>query len=68
MLGVKRYRVAYNALGAGAARENEFGLSSPVRIISVGRQIVGKNPENIIRAIEGLPMVSLTLLGTGPLA
>ena len=66
-LGVTRYRVAYNALSPALRVKNEFGLSSPVRIVSVGRQIVGKNPENIIRAVAGLPTVRLTLLGSGPL-
>ncbi|MGB9115072.1 glycosyltransferase [Bradyrhizobium sp.] len=65
--GVKRYRVAYNVLGAGARSKNNFELSSPVRIISVGRLVVGKNPENIIRALARLPMVHLTVVGTGPL-
>jgi glycosyltransferase involved in cell wall biosynthesis len=66
-VGVKRYRVAYNVLGAGSKRKSSFTLSSPVRIISVGRLVVGKNPENVIRAIARLPIVQLTVVGTGPL-
>ena len=65
--GVKHYRVAYNVLGAGARPKSSFELGSPVRIISVGRLVVGKNPENVIRSIKNLPMVRLTMVGTGPL-
>lgn len=67
LLGVKRYRVAYNVLGAGPRPKMDFRLSAPVRVISVGRLIVGKNPENVIRAIARLPMAHLTVVGAGPL-
>lgn len=38
-----------------------------LKIINVGRHILGKNPENLIRAIEGLDDFELLLIGEGPL-
>jgi len=37
-----------------------------LRILNVGRQFEGKNPEPIIRALAGMEAVSLTLVGDGP--
>jgi len=47
-------------------RKNCYALHSPPRVISVGRQIVGKNAVNLIRAVKDLP-VMLTLVGDGEL-
>lgn len=66
-LGVSRYRVAYNVLsGAHLRAKRDYALHDPVRVISVGRQIAAKNPENVIRAVARLPGVALTLVGDGP--
>jgi glycosyltransferase involved in cell wall biosynthesis len=45
-------------------RKNSYVLHSPPRVISVGRQIAGKNPINLIRAVKDLPLL-LVLVGDG---
>lgn len=66
--GITRYRVAYNFLDAeGITAKEDYTLGKPVRILSVGRQVPGKNPENIIRAVAELPGAHLTLVGVGSL-
>ncbi len=66
-MGVKRYEVSYNALNlSGLSKKKYYSLHNLVRVISVGRQLKEKNPENIIRALCKLTMVHLTLVGDGP--
>lgn len=65
-LGVTRYEVCYNALNPGhLGIKSDYRLHDPVRVVSVGRQTVGKNPENLVRAIGGLRGMHLTLIGDG---
>lgn len=67
-LGVTRFDVVYNVLdGDHLLSKTDYALHHPVRILSVGRQIPGKNPVNVIRAVARLPGVHLTLVGDGPL-
>ncbi|MFH1068956.1 MAG: glycosyltransferase family 4 protein [Candidatus Glassbacteria bacterium] len=42
------------------------GLRDKLRILTVGRQFSGKDPEPIIRAAAGLAQARLTLVGDGP--
>jgi glycosyltransferase involved in cell wall biosynthesis len=64
---VSRYEVAYNALNlAGLTKKNDYDLHDPVRIISVGRQLKEKNPENLIKALCRITNAHLTLVGDGP--
>lgn len=66
-LGVARYEVCYNVLSPEHLREKtDYRLHSPVRVISVGRQLCDKNPDNLIRSIATLHDVELTLVGDGP--
>ncbi len=66
-LGVNRYQVCYNVLNPeNLFRKNSYSLSDPVRVVSVGRQIQGKNPTNLILAVGQLRGVHLTLIGDGP--
>jgi glycosyltransferase involved in cell wall biosynthesis len=66
-MDVKQYEVAYNVLNlAGLSQKKDYGLHNPVRIISVGRQLKEKNPDNIIKALVKLTMAHLTLVGEGP--
>ncbi len=61
------YELAYNVLpGDHLTKKEDYRLHNPVRVISVGRHYVHKNPENIIRAVANLPNVHLTLVGDGP--
>jgi glycosyltransferase involved in cell wall biosynthesis len=66
-LGVPRFEVCYNALNpVHLLPKDDYGLHDPVRVVSVGRQFREKNPENLIRAVAGLPGVELALVGDGP--
>ncbi|TSA43198.1 glycosyltransferase [archaeon] len=65
--GAHRVQVIPNVLNPDHLhRKTSYDLHSPPRIVSVGRQISGKNPENLIRAVADLPVV-LTLVGDGEL-
>lgn len=67
-MGVTRFNVVYNVLnGDHLIPKTDYALHRPVRVLSVGRQIPGKNPENIVRAVARVPDVHLTLVGDGPL-
>jgi glycosyltransferase involved in cell wall biosynthesis len=66
--GVNRYEVVYNALNSQFLWPKEdYRLHDPVRFVSVGRQLAGKDPVNLIRALAALPGVRLTMIGDGPL-
>ena len=61
------YELAYNVLaGEHLIKKEDYRLHDPVRVISVGRHYIHKNPENIIRALRNLSNVHLTLIGDGP--
>lgn len=63
--GAKRIQVCYNVINPTYLRKKEsYLLKNPPRIISVGRQIRGKNPENLICAVARLD-AELTLVGDG---
>jgi len=47
---------------------NDSYKKTSLKIISVGRHILGKNSENLIKAINGLDGFELLLIGDGPLA
>lgn len=67
-IGVDKVELAYNVLNPGNFKAKEhYSSGSPVRVLSVGRMIPGKNPENLIRAIADVDSVELTLIGDGPL-
>jgi glycosyltransferase involved in cell wall biosynthesis len=66
-LGVTRYQVCYNVLDGGNLRAKEnCAIQGPPRIISVGRLFEDKNPEQMIRAVHGIPTAQLTIVGDGP--
>lgn len=66
-LGVQNYEVAYNVINPKNLRTKaDYGLHSPIRILSVGRQFSAKNPTNLIKAMRSLPEASLTMIGNGP--
>lgn len=64
-VGCRHYEVAYNVLSDHLQKKDSYALHHPVRILSVGRHFALKNPENLIRAVVGLPGVELTLVGDG---
>jgi glycosyltransferase involved in cell wall biosynthesis len=66
--GARRVEVCYNVLNPEfLRRKHSYVIHGRPRIVSVGRQIPGKNPANVIRAVASLPGVELTLIGDGPL-
>lgn len=67
-LGIDRVELAYNAVSPdNIARKSDYSLHDPVEIISVGRQLVGKDPTYLIHAVAQMDRVRLTLVGDGPL-
>ena len=66
-MGVKNYRVCYNVLDPAIKVKSDYALHDPARVLSVGRYMTEKNPENLIRAIGKLQNAELTLVGDGPL-
>src|SRR5262249_7478344 len=68
-IGVQRYQVAYNVINPSHLRKkDDYALHRPVRVISVGRLIAAKDPQELIRAAAALPDVELTIVGDGPIA
>jgi glycosyltransferase involved in cell wall biosynthesis len=67
-MGAKRCEIAYNVINPSRlSRKPDYVLNGCARIVSVGRQIPGKNPERLIQAMRHLPGATLTLIGDGPL-
>jgi glycosyltransferase involved in cell wall biosynthesis len=65
-LKIKNYQVCYNVLNPdNLCKKTEYGLHTPIRIISVGRQFREKNPVNLIQAVGRIPGAHLTLVGDG---
>lgn len=65
--GAKRVELIYNIVAGGKIqRKTDYGLGTPPRLITVNRQVIEKNPENIIRAVASLDC-TYTLVGDGPL-
>jgi glycosyltransferase involved in cell wall biosynthesis len=66
--GVERVDVCYNILNGPELRQKtRYEWQNRFRIICVGRLFSDKNPENLIRAVAGLPEAELTIVGDGPL-
>lgn len=65
-LGVERYRVCYNVLNdKHLVPKKDYTLNNPVQIISIGRLVEQKNPENLISAMKFFVNVKLTFVGSG---
>jgi glycosyltransferase involved in cell wall biosynthesis len=65
--GATRIQVCYNVINPTFLRKkSSYELHHPPRVISVGRQIEGKNPENLIRAVARTE-AELTIVGDGEL-
>jgi glycosyltransferase involved in cell wall biosynthesis len=63
--GARRIEVIYNTIcPTTEAFKDNYSLSSPPRVVSVGRQIRGKEPGSLIRAFEQLD-ARLVLIGHG---
>jgi glycosyltransferase involved in cell wall biosynthesis len=65
-LQIKNYEVCYNVLNdTKLTQKKDYILNSPIKVLSVGRQIAEKNPENLIRSLKDIPNIELTLIGHG---
>ena len=61
-----QYEVYYNVVHNDPAQiKNDYTLSSPVRVISVGNQMKAKDPSQLIRAVGTRDDIELTLVGKG---
>lgn len=66
-LGVERFEVCYNVVAPNLRAKEDYKLHKPVRVLSVGRQLPGKDPTQLIEAVAQLEGVELTLIGDGSL-
>ena len=67
-MSVSNFKVHYNVINSGVIEpKRDYTLSSPVRLISVGRLYQLKNPAEIIRALILVQDAVLTVVGDGPL-
>jgi glycosyltransferase involved in cell wall biosynthesis len=66
-LGVVNYEICYNVINPEYIRvKDNYSLGNTVKIISVGRQFLEKNPDNLIRAVAQIKNIELTVVGDGP--
>ena len=66
-LGVERFEVCYNVVAPNLRAKYNYDLHKPIRVLSVGRQLPGKDPSQLIEAVAEIDGVELTLVGDGPL-
>lgn len=66
-LRVPRVKVHYNVINSRIRTKSSWVLSSPPRLLYVGRTYSLKNPIEIIRAMKFVPVGNLTVVGNGPL-
>ena len=63
---IPHVEVAYNVINPINLRpKSNYQLHDPVRIVCVSRQIRGKDPSQLVRAVARMPNVHLTLIGEG---
>lgn len=66
-LGVLKYEVCYNVINPIHLRKkNNYDINRKVKVISVGRQFLEKNPINLIKAAARINNLELTMIGDGP--
>lgn len=68
-LNIHNYKVIYNSVSMGITKKTDYSIAEPVRLLSVGRQIHGKNVTYILEALKRLiddgMRLQLTIVGTG---
>ena len=66
-LGVLKYEVCYNVINPKhLCKKNNYDINGRVKVISVGRQFLDKNPINLLKAVSRLENLELTIIGDGP--
>lgn len=64
--GVKNYDVCYNVINPSQiVTKTDYARKEIFQIVSVGRQIKEKNPENIIKTLKELQNIHFTCVGDG---
>src|SRR3989339_673440 len=67
-LNVTQYTVLHNVINAPFLYKKErYSIDGVAKVLCVGQQILGKNPENLLRAIATIANIHLTLIGDGPI-
>lgn len=66
-LGVERFEVCYNVVAPELRMKDDYALHRPARVLSVGRQLPGKDPTQVIEAVAEIDGIELTLVGDGAL-
>ena len=65
---IRNYKICYNVLNPSHIHpKTDYSIHSPVKIVSVGRQIEEKDCSEIIHAVAQLPDTTYTLIGNGPI-
>ena len=66
--GILHYQVCYNVVGESfLQKKDNYTYSSPFKLICIGNLHHQKNPINLIKAVEKMPDVTLTIVGNGDL-
>ena len=66
-MGIKNYEVCYNFIGRLKTTKINKPTKNNLKLICTNRQYKTKNPINIIKAVENISNVHLTLVGNGEL-
>ncbi|MGB3368599.1 MAG: glycosyltransferase family 4 protein [Acidaminobacteraceae bacterium] len=60
--------IIYNSVNPNInSRKEDYSIGDTINIVSFGRQIVGKDPTEILKAIKNIKNSKLTLIGDGSL-
>lgn len=66
-MSIKNYEIRYNFIGTLKKNKNKKLQKNKIKLICTNRQYKDKNPINIIKAVENISNVYLTLVGNGEL-
>lgn len=66
-MGIKKYEICYNFIGTLKKNKIKKLQKNKIKLICTNRQYKDKNPINIIKAVENISNVDLTLVGNGEL-
>ena len=65
-IGVNNIELCYNVINPKHIKEKQhYSLKKTIKVLSVGRQFEGKNPDNLVRAVAQIKNIELTIVGDG---
>ena len=64
---IKNYIITYNFINSRLSYITDKKMNKTPNFVCTNRQYPEKNPINIIKAVEKIPNVKLTIIGNGPL-